>query len=181
MNFKNANVQRLYDAAKGYVDELKSFNDKSANIRANYAGDLLKSNMAEHMNNRPDRVPVFAAMERHRDALYGEIDKMTDNALSALSPDYTALTLPVKLTEDEVQRLFARNSSDPLFIRALQEYCTKNEYDYVALGVCDPLIVRRKQVDNFYSILSGIVRQDDMDGLTDLEIMELDKRLNEYF
>lgn len=171
-------IEKTHTEVKDYIEGMKLHEAAIAEIRANYAGDTLAAKLAEQEANAPNAEAAMSILDGYRASAQAEFDALTDKSLDsgAITQDYKLLQLPVTLSPEEVEKLHKRNITDPLFTRALQDYCRKNK---VSATVYDAITPRRRELDSFFDIHKNIVRRNDSDTLYNCETFDNYKMLRD--
>lgn len=166
-NFKNNNLQNFSKAMDHYFDEIRKFPGKACELRQNYTGEELVRRLQELNNDAITlKYQTQTIVNSSISAIIEAIDSKRRKAIdsSKISPDYELLSLPVKLSKDELEMLAVKNSDDILFQRALSEYAQKNEIKEYTPRVFD---IQRKEeaIENMKSIFNAATLGEDASQL----------------
>lgn len=179
MRFKNSSVERAHSTAKMYLNSLEEYGAAIETARANYKGEALAAKLSELQEaHATTKESAFSILEACKADMCAALDGISADSLDGkkITPDYELLRLPVTLTEDEIMTLNRRNADNPLFIRALREYC--HSRDIPTDSIVDTFADRRTAVDELIKHTADIIRNDNQDAFSDLDAMGAYERLD---
>lgn len=139
LNFKNPDCKAAMQTLLSIPDELKKLENERAKINREHKGDKLKGELQRISDRKRELENTRrTTVQSLQDKLLSTITTRREAAeklgaastldTEAITPDYQFLSLPVKLTQSELQQLHARNWGNVLFARAVKDYAYKQGY-----------------------------------------------------
>jgi len=164
MELKNKELKAMYEAAVAFWPLKKALDKSWDDLAQSYTGEMLKTE-----REKIDAAYLDAKREKEntiRDtptALIADLTKKRADKLaqgerealdaSKITLDYELLKLPVTLTGAEIEQLYDRNWTNPLFVRALREYVQGKNVILEHTVLKDPYI---KAIDTANNVLGRV-------------------------
>ncbi len=154
-------VEKCHALVKDYRAARKQHLAGRDKLKAEYRGDRLQQELAEHETATPDKEAVVSALNAHARTYLDFLSAKETAAMNDPTMDeaFKWLSRPVALKEEELQQLHDAHADNPLFCRALKEYVAarKDQYE-VTLDFRDSISVRREIVEGFTRLCEEYVR-----------------------
>ncbi|MBE5814296.1 MAG: hypothetical protein E7320_03695 [Clostridiales bacterium] len=131
-------MKECISIARNFLDVVSAAKAELRTIGETYKGEALRSKSAEVLKGlQAEYLTTGQLIQKRIDEAEKRAAEEQKNLFNVPpSADFQYLTLPIVLDQDQLSILHERNSADPIFCKALNEYVQKNHPDSGAYFSC---------------------------------------------
>ena len=173
-----SNVTNAWDVVRIYYSRMEAHDAETKKAHDTFRGDALKRELVELEGKKPNLKKAVEDLEMYRENALLDLEAIRMTAFDSknLTTDYQLLTLPVTLTADEILMLHTKHIENPLYCRALQQYCGTHGIDDL-LPLTDNIDYRKRAIEKCFVDMIDLVERPDAFALGFMESADYIQRV----